>query len=93
MASLCHNESGMKNFHLPLPDPTYALLRAEAQRTKLPATTVARHAIDVWLRDRVRKATHDAMAAYAAEMAGTKFDLDRDLESAGVEHLIKSVRK
>src|SRR5690242_11014571 len=41
----------MKNFHLPLPEQTYALLREEAERTQLPATTLAREAIDAWLRD------------------------------------------
>jgi hypothetical protein len=36
----------MKNFHLPLEDPTYALLRAEAERAHVPATTLAREAIE-----------------------------------------------
>jgi hypothetical protein len=36
------------------------------------------------------KVRHDAIAAYAAEIAGTDLDLDRDLESAGTEHLVKS---
>ena len=82
----------MKNFHLPLPEPTYSLLRAEAQRTRRPATTLARQAIDAWLRDQARKTTHDAIVAYAAEVAGTDLDLDRELESAGIEHLAKSGR-
>jgi len=80
----------MKNFHVPLPERTYAELRAEAERTQVPATTLAREAIDWWLRHQLRKARHDAIAAYAAEMAGTNFDLDRDLESAGIEHLLKT---
>ena len=82
----------MKNFHLPLPEQTYALLREEAERTQLPATTLAREAIDAWLRDQTRKARHDAIAAYAAEMAGTDLDLDRELESTGIEHLVKAGR-
>jgi hypothetical protein len=86
------NKGNMKNFHLPLPEPTYAQLRAEAERTRVPATTLAREAIDAWLRDRARKATHDAIAAYAAQMAGTELDLDRELESAGIEHLAKTGR-
>jgi hypothetical protein len=53
----------MKNFHLPLPEHTYARLRAEAERT---------------------------IAACAAEMAGTHLDLDDDLESAGIEHLVET---
>lgn len=44
----------MKNFHLPLPERLYTLLRAEAERAQLPATTLAREAIDAWLRDRTR---------------------------------------
>ncbi len=77
----------MKNFHLPLPEQTYTQLRAEAERTQVPATILAREAIDLWLRHQLRVARHAAIAAYAAEMAGSEFDLDPALESAGIEHL------
>lgn len=83
----------MKNFHLPLPERTYTQLRAEAERAQVPATTLAREAIDLWLRHQLRMARHDAIAAYAEEMAGTNLDLDPDLESAGIEHLVKTGRK
>ena len=82
----------MRNFHLPLPEPTYTHLRAEAERAQVPATALAREAIDCWLRQRFRKARHDQVAAYAAEMAGTDLDLDPDLESAGIEHLVVDTR-
>ena len=78
----------MKNFHLPLPERTYAHLRAEAERAQAPATALAREAIELWLRQQLRKARHDRIAAYAAEMAGTDLDLDPDLEAVGIEHLI-----
>lgn len=81
-------EEAMKNFHLPLPEQTYMGLRAEAERTGVPATTLARDAVDAWLRQQGRKARYDAIAAYAAEMAGTRLDLDADLESAAIEHLL-----
>jgi hypothetical protein len=80
----------MKNFHLPLPEQTYARLRAEAERTQVPATTLARDAVDWWLRQQFRKSRQVAIAAYAADMAGTHLDLDADLESAGIEHLVKT---
>jgi hypothetical protein len=83
-------EANLKNFHLPLPDQTYSQLRAEAERTQVPATILAREAIDLWLRHQLRAARHAAIAAYAAEMAGSDFDLDATLESAGIEHLIKT---
>jgi len=83
----------MKNFHLPLPEPTYRQLRAEAERTQVPATILAREAIDVWLRQQVRAARHAAIVDYATEMAGTSFDLDPDLESAGIEHLLTTARE
>ena len=83
----------MKNFHLPLPEKTYQHLKAEAERAQVPATILAREAIDAWLQQQWRKARHDAIAAYAAEMAGTRVDLDPDLESAGIEHLVMTGRK
>jgi hypothetical protein len=80
----------MKNFHLPLPEQTYTQLRAEAERTQVPATSLAREAIDQWLRHQLQVARHAAISAYAAEMAGSNFDLDTDLESAGIEHLLST---
>jgi hypothetical protein len=80
----------MKNFHLPLPERTYTQLRVAAERAQEPATVLAREAIESWLREQSRKARHEAIAAYATEMAGTKSDLDPDLESAGIEHLLKT---
>ena len=80
----------MKNFHLPLPEHTYARLREEAGRTHIPATTLAREAVDWWLLQQARKTRQDAIASYALEMAGTQFDVDQDLEAAGIEHLVKS---
>jgi hypothetical protein len=83
----------MKNFHLPLPDQTYTLLRAQAERTQVPATALAREAIDAWLKAQARQARKDAITAYAREMAGSEFDLDRDLEAAGIEHWLQSGRR
>ncbi len=82
----------MKNFHVPLPDETYDHLRTVAERSKVPATALAREAIDFWLRQQLRKARHDAIADYAANMAGTSHDLDAGLEAAGIEHLVKTGR-
>lgn len=80
----------MRNFHLPLPEQTYTSLRAEAERTGVPATALARDAVEWWLRQQFRRARHAAITAYAAEMAGTALDLDADLESAGIEHLVNT---
>ena len=74
----------MKNFHLPLPEQTYTGLREEAERTGVPATTLAREAVDWWLRQQARRARHDAIVSYATEMAGTRLDLDAELESVGL---------
>jgi hypothetical protein len=37
-----------------------------------------------------KKTRHEAIGAYAAEMAGTDLDLDCQLESAGIEYLVLS---
>ena len=83
----------MKNFHLPLPEQVYAKLRVEADRNGVPATTLAREAIDFWLRNQEKEARHKAIATYATQMAGTDLDLDSALESAGIESLLESTEE
>ena len=82
----------MKNFHLPLPEETYFGLRAEAERAQVPATALAREAIEGWLREQLKKSRHEQIAAYAAKLAGTGLDLDPALETAGIELLVKTGR-
>lgn len=77
---------------MPLPDETYQHLKSAALRSNIPATALAREAIDFWLQQQFRKARHDAMAAFAAENARTALDFDAELETAGVEHLLKTVK-
>lgn len=77
----------MKNLHVPLPEPLYRRLRTEAERARRPATDLAREAIDRWLFEQQRQILHDAIQTYASETAGTRDDLDREMEAAAVEHL------
>jgi plasmid stability protein len=78
----------MHNFHLPLPEDVYRDLREEAARRGRPATALARQAIELWLRHRRKVARQEAIAAFAAENAGSSIDLDIELESASLEHLL-----
>jgi predicted transcriptional regulator len=82
----------VRNFHLPLPEPLYRRLQDVAARAKRPATAVARYAIDSWLRQQRRAAVREAIAAYAAEAAGSHEDLDPALEAAAVETLRSPAR-
>jgi hypothetical protein len=75
----------MKNFHLPLPPRTYADLRAEAERCRVPATTVAREAIEIGLGAKRKFAKRRAIREYAEAMAGTPFDLNPALEAAALK--------
>jgi len=77
--------NAVRNFHLPLPESVYVALREEAATLKRPATSVAREAIEVWLRERRRASVHEAIAAYAAKHAGTTADTDPVLEAASLE--------
>lgn len=74
----------MRNFHLPLPEPVYRRLRNAAEQTNQPATALARYAIESWLRQRRKTLVREAIAAYAAEVAGSRDDLDGDLEAASL---------
>jgi hypothetical protein len=83
----------MKNFHLPLPDQTYEALKTEAQRSRVPATSMARQAIQTWLEARKKAGRRRAIEQYAADMAGSESDLDAALERATVELLVDSDSK
>ena len=78
----------MKNFHLPLPEDVYVGLRQEAERSKRPAASIALDAIKARLHDCRRAARHQAIAEFARDFASTEFDLDPQLEGAGIEHLL-----
>lgn len=82
-----------RNFHLPLPDPLYRRLRDAAERTKQPATTLARYAIDSWLRQHRKARLREAIAEYAVSVAGTTDDLDTDLEQASLDHLSENRKR
>ena len=75
----------VRNFHLPLPEPTYRRLRDAAEQTRQPATLLARHAIETWLRQHRRSMVREEIARYAAEAAGTRDDLDEALEAASLQ--------
>ena len=74
-----------RNFHLPLPDTAYRALREAAARERVPATLLARRAIESWLAETRKAAVHEAIAAYAAHHAGTDVDLDAELAAASLE--------
>ncbi len=76
-----------RNFHVPLPEPLYRRLRDAAERTDQPATTLARHAIEAWLRQHRKAMVREAIAVYAADIAGTRDDLDIELEAASLESI------
>lgn len=78
----------VRNFHVPLPEDLYIELRSEADRSGRPATVLARDAIELWLRQRQKRALHVAIADYAERYAGTEFDLDQELEIASTQHLL-----
>ena len=79
------HESATRNFHLPLPDETYRLIRLEAERRQRSVTALVREVLHEWLERQRVQALHAAIASYAAKNAGTSVDLDAALEAAGVE--------
>jgi predicted DNA-binding protein len=79
-----------RNFHLPLPPDTYENLKAEARKRGRPATVLARHAIESWLRRARASELYEEIASYARSHKSWDADLDASLESAGIESLLES---
>ncbi len=64
----------MNTLNVRMIEETYSQLRAEAERRGISVSLLV----------------HEAIALYAAEMAGTDLDMDSELESAGIEHLLST---
>lgn len=77
----------VRHLNVPLEEGLYLRLRAEAERTGRPATRIVREAIVRLLEEAIRGAIHEGIASYAAAIAGSRDDLDPDLEDAAVELL------
>ena len=77
----------MRNFHILLPEEVYVALRARAEPMKRPAMSVAREAIESWLKHCRKAWRHQAISECAKKFAGTEFDLDTQLEAAGAERV------
>ncbi|WP_407540276.1 hypothetical protein Q0M94_02435 [Deinococcus radiomollis] len=77
----------MKNLHVPLQDELHAALMAHARKSGESATALARQAIVQFVREAERAQRRAELAAFAAEYAGTDWDLDPNLERAGLESL------
>ena len=77
----------MKNLHIPIQDELHAALMAHARQSGESATALARQAIVQFVREAERAQRRAELAAFAADYAGTDWDLDPDLERAGLESL------
>ena len=76
-----------KKLSLPLPEDMHKALFAEARRAGVPATRLARSAIEEWLRKQERERRRDEIKRFAVEHAGSEYDLDPGLESIAAEEL------
>jgi predicted transcriptional regulator len=79
----------MRHLNVPLDDDLYQRLRAEAERTGRPATRVVREAIVRLLEEARREAIHEGIVTYAAAVAGSRDDLDPDLEETARAELLR----
>ncbi len=73
------------NFHVPLPEAIYQALRQESERSKQPATVLAREAIEYWLEQREKELRQEAIRNYALEVGGSRDDFDSELEATSLE--------
>jgi hypothetical protein len=76
----------------PASERGYRDLCEEAARDGRPETAVARQAIEQWLHDRRSVSRQEAIAAFAAENAGSSLDLDTRVEAASVDHVLATKR-
>ena len=84
--------SAIKNFHLPLPIALYSELRDAAKTNGQPATKLAQQLVKQGLELLRRAERRRQISNYASSVAGTRDDLDPDLEESGLGSLEDSDR-
>ena len=77
----------MRTFHLPLSEELHDELHREAAADARPAAEIVREALASWLKERQRQRLAVDIERYAGSDAGVPYDLDEDLEAAGIEVL------
>ena len=77
-----------KKFNLPLPEEIHKALFAESKHAGIPATRLARSAIQDWLDQQRQERRTEEIHQFARENAGTDLDLDQYLEAAANDELI-----
>lgn len=77
-----------KNLHVPLPLVLYNQLRKQSTLSKVPATQIARLAIQSWLEEQRKLSLKNELLEYASIVGGSCFDLDESLEKAAALHLL-----
>lgn len=72
-----------------LPKALFQKLKAEAEIKQQATGALAGQVIESWLTEKDREmVTKAELAAFVEEYAGTEFDLDPELEAAGVEFML-----
>ncbi|NBC96657.1 MAG: hypothetical protein GVY27_09915 [Deinococcus-Thermus bacterium] len=79
------SSSTTKKMHLPLSPDLHAELTREAEAAGIPATVLAREAIEAWLERRRRQRVAEQLHAFAERHGGTELDLDEAFEEAAVD--------
>lgn len=82
-------ELAKKNLHVPLSPELHRALKRQSEELSVPTTALAREAIEEWLDRRHKEEIADQLGAYAAAVAGTDEDLDKELSAAGEEALLE----
>ena len=80
--------SETKKLSLPLPADMHAALFDESRRTGVPATRLARSAIEDWLEKRRQERRRDDVRRFAEQHAGGEYDLDPALEAVAAEEVL-----
>ena len=76
-----------KKLNLPLPLEMHEALFSESKDMGIPTTRLVRTVLEDWLQERRRARRQEEVRQFAIAHAGTKLDLDVELDDAATEDL------
>lgn len=82
----------MKSVVLTLPDDVHTAVERAAQLERKAAPELIVDVVANWLATRATPDTERQLTEYVQVVAGTRDDLDPDLETAGIESLLENTQ-
>jgi predicted transcriptional regulator len=78
-----------KSIHLPISDSLLQNLKEHAKKENRTVSGIVAEAVENWLKQKRKEKIYQQIKEFSSKYAGSKYDLDEELEAAGSKFLLE----